>query len=96
MKDPASTVRDTATAQLELLTEKFGFEWMARYLFEEMKSIYNTSGNYLHRMVPLKAVKLMAKQLSPKELKSEFQELLLKACDDKISNGMLIHSLFCG
>ena len=59
---------------------------MSRYLFEEMKSIYSTSGNYLHRMVPLKAVQLMCKTLSAKELKQEFQELLIKALDDKICN----------
>jgi len=86
LKDPASTVRDTATKQLELLNEKFGFDWMSKYLFEEMKSIYSTSGNYLHRMVPLKAVALMSKELSSKELKSEFQELLLNALEDKICN----------
>ena len=59
---------------------------MAKYLFEDMKAIYANSGNYLHRMVPLKSVALMCKQLTPKELKTEFEDLLLKALEDKISN----------
>jgi len=60
LKDPASTVRETAALQVHLLNDEFGFEWMQQFIFEEMNKIYSQSGNYLHRMVPLKAIQLMA------------------------------------
>ena len=60
LKDPASTVRETAALQVRLLNDEFGFEWMQHFIFEEMNKIYSQSGNYLHRMVPLKAIQLMA------------------------------------
>jgi len=86
LKDPASTVRDTAIQQVQMLHKSFGFDWMQKNLFPDMKKIYKESGNYLHRMVPLKAVRLMAGQLTPKEIKLEFAELLMSALDDPISN----------
>jgi len=54
LKDPAATVRDTASEQVKTLLLKFGYDWMAQNIFSEMKVIYSSSGNYLHRMVPLK------------------------------------------
>lgn len=91
LKDPASTVRETAAQQVNLLNNSFGFEWMKKYIFEEMKKIYSQSGNYLHRMVPLKAIQLMAQstgknKLTSKMIKSQFEELLLAALKDSISN----------
>jgi len=91
LKDPASTVRETAAQQVNELNSAFGFEWMKRFIFEEMTKIYNTSGNYLHRMVPLKAIQLMAQstsknKLSSKMIKAQFEELLMGALKDPISN----------
>jgi len=91
LKDPASTVRETAAQQVNILNNSFGFEWMKANIFEEMKKIYSQSGNYLHRMVPLKAIQLMAQstgknKLTSKIIKSEFGELLFAALKDSISN----------
>lgn len=86
LKDPASTVRDTAAEQVKMLFSKFGYEWMAQNIFSDMKAIYSSSGNYLHRMVPLKTVQLIAPNLSPSQIKSEFGDLLSKALEDNISN----------
>jgi hypothetical protein len=91
LKDPASTVRETAAQQVNLLNNSFGFEWMKKYIFDEMKKIYSQSGNYLHRMVPLKAIQLMAQstgknKLTSKNIKSQFEELLFAALKDSISN----------
>merc|ERR1712113_620740 len=75
----------------DILIKSFGFEWMKKYIFEEMKKIYSQSGNYLHRMVPLKAIQLMAQstgknKLTSKQIKIQFEELLLEALKDSISN----------
>merc|ERR1712113_628822 len=88
LKDPASTVRETAAQQVHLLNETFGFEWMKKYIFADMKKIYSQSGNYLHRMVPLKAIQLMANsnQISGSQLKQQFNDLLHMALKDTISN----------
>jgi len=86
LKDPAATVRDTASEQVKTLLLKFGYDWMAQNIFSEMKVIYSSSGNYLHRMVPLKTFQLIASNLSPSQIKSEFGDLLSKALDDNISN----------
>jgi len=86
LKDPASTVRDTAAEQIKILLPKFGFDWMAQNIFSEMKNIYLSSGNYLHRMVPLKTIQLIGPSLSSSQIKTEFNELLLKALEDNISN----------
>jgi len=59
---------------------------MNKNIFQEMKKIYKDSGNYLHRMVPLKAISLMSYKLSSKEIKSEFSDLLAMALEDSISN----------
>jgi len=91
LKDPASTVRETAAQQVHLLNNSFGFEYMKKWIFEEMKKIYSQSGNYLHRMVPLKAIQLMAQsqgknKLTSKQIKTQFEDLLLEALKDSISN----------
>jgi len=51
-----------------------------------MKSLYKDSGNYLHRMVPLKTVQLLCKDLTVQQIKSEFVELLMNSLTDPISN----------
>merc|ERR1712173_252004 len=43
LKDPASTVRETAAQQVYLLNTEFKFEWMKKYIFVEMKKIYSQS-----------------------------------------------------
>jgi len=86
LKDPAATVRDTAAEQVKMLLLKFNYDWMAQNIFSEMKAIYSSSGNYLHRMIPLKTVQLIAPYLSPSQIKSEFGDLLSKALEDNISN----------
>eukprot|EP01083_Nonionella_stella_P206759 751743_1 len=90
LKDPASTVRETAAQQVNILNSNFGFQWMQKYIFEEMKKIYSQSGNYLHRMVPLKAIQLMASSNPPslnnKHIKTQFYDLLCAALKDAISN----------
>ena len=91
LKDPASTVRETAAQQVHLLNASFGFEYMKKWVFEEMKKIYKQSGNYLHRMVPLKAIQLMAQsegqhKLTCSQIKTQFQDLLISALKDAISN----------
>jgi len=91
LKDPASTVRETAAAQVHLLNDSFGFEYMKKNVFVEMKKIFADSGNYLHRMVPLKAIQLMAQssgknKLTSKQIKGEFDQLLLNGLKDNISN----------
>jgi len=97
LKDPASTVRETAALQVHLLNDEFGFEWMQQFIFEEMNKIYSQSGNYLHRMVPLKAIQLMAASQSAKGAKGKgglsqpaaidyFTGLLRAGLKDNISN----------
>jgi len=92
LKDPASTVRETAALQVHLLNDEFGFEWMQQFIFEEMNKIYSQSGNYLHRMVPLKAIQLMAasstksKGLSQPAAIDYFTALLRAGLKDNISN----------
>eukprot|EP01083_Nonionella_stella_P053950 142558_1 len=88
LKDPASTVRETAAQQVNMLNSSFGNDWMQKYIFAEMKKIYSQSGNYLHRMVPLKAIQLMAtnKSLTNKHIKTQFNDLLHAALKDSISN----------
>jgi len=88
LKDPASTVRETAAQQVYLLNTEFKFEWMKKYIFAEMKKIYSQSGNYLHRMVPLKAIQLMANsnEINGNQLKEQFNDLLHAALKDSISN----------
>lgn len=133
LKDPAYNVRNTASLQVRLIFNEFGFEWMKKFVFEEMKTIYKSSGNYLHRMIPLKAVQLMSMEnipnnpelnsevvsaeymhaqkknstsynynnnkmntnsnrnqtmlvLTPKQIKTEFEALLIQALKDPISN----------
>lgn len=86
LKDPACTVRETAAEQVELLYNKFGFEWMKINVFDEMKNIYTNSGNYLHRMVPLKTVQLMVPNLTSSQIKQEFADLFISALKDPISN----------
>merc|ERR1712129_524950 len=56
---------------VHLLNDEFGFEWMQQFIFEEMGKIYSQSGNYLHRMVPLKAIQLMAASQSAKGAKGK-------------------------
>merc|ERR1712113_1326299 len=72
----------------DILIKSFGFEWMKKYIFEEMKKIYSQSGNYLHRMVPLKAIQLMANsnEINGNQLKEQFNDLLHMALKDTISN----------
>jgi len=88
LKDPASTVRETAAQQVYLLNSDFGFDWMKKFVFAEMKKIYSQSGNYLHRMVPLKAIRLMAnaEEINGSQLKEQFNDLLHAALKDSISN----------
>jgi len=86
LKDPAATVRDTASLQVKILFEKFGFDYCKKYLFTQMKSIYNDSGNYLHRMVPLKTIQKMSIKLTTKQISIEFKEVVTKALRDPISN----------
>jgi serine/threonine-protein phosphatase 2A regulatory subunit A len=86
LKDPAATVRDTACEQVRKLHKEFGHEWMTKHFFEQMISIYKDSGNYLHRMVPLKAIKLMAPELTGAQIRTDFANLLLQALKDPISN----------
>jgi len=86
LKDPAATVRDTACEQVRKLHKEFGHEWMTANFFEQMVSIYKDSGNYLHRMVPLKAIKLMAPELTGAQIRTDFATLLLQALKDPISN----------
>jgi len=85
-KDPAATVRETASNQVKILFAKFGYDWMAQNIFYEMKAICSSSGNYLHRMVPLKTIQLIAMNLSSSQIKNEFGDLLLKSLDDNVSN----------
>jgi len=86
LRDPACTVRETASKQVQALNQAFGFDWMSEHLFAPMKNLYKESGNYLHRMVPLKAVQLLCKDLTIAQMKSEFVELLTSALSDPISN----------
>jgi len=88
LRDPASTVRETASKQVQALNQNpsFGFEWMSEHVFGPMKNLYKDSGNYLHRMVPLKTVQLLCKDLTVSQMKSEFVELLTNALSDPISN----------
>eukprot|EP00487_Bulimina_marginata_P000740 TRINITY_DN11479_c1_g1_i1.p1 TRINITY_DN11479_c1_g1~~TRINITY_DN11479_c1_g1_i1.p1 ORF type:complete len:161 (-),score=24.12 TRINITY_DN11479_c1_g1_i1:138-620(-) len=88
LKDPACTVRETAAKQVNELNNSFGFAWSAKWIFVDMKKIYSSSGNYLHRMVPLKAIELMinSNKVTAQEYQSEFNELLVAALKDSISN----------
>ncbi|ETO34746.1 protein phosphatase 2A scaffold subunit [Reticulomyxa filosa] len=86
LRDPAYTVRETASKQVQSLNQSFGFDWMSENLFQPMKSLYKESGNYLHRMVPLKTVQLLSKDLSGAQIKSEFAAMLTSALNDPISN----------
>ncbi|ETO33766.1 phosphoprotein phosphatase A [Reticulomyxa filosa] len=86
LKDPAATVRETASRQVQSLNQSFGYEWMAEQVFTPMKNLYKDSGNYLHRMVPLKTVQLLCKDLTVQQLKGEFVDLLTTGLSDPISN----------
>jgi serine/threonine-protein phosphatase 2A regulatory subunit A len=86
LKDPAFTVRNTAIDQIQILYGHFGYEWMSKNIFGDLKKMYKESGNYLHRMVPLKAISLLSTNLSNKEMKQEFADILLLSLDDNISN----------
>ena len=95
LKDPASTVRETAALQVHLLDDAFGFEWMQQFIFEELNKIYSQSGHYVHRMVSLKAIQLMAastknkgkaKGLSAPAAMGYFTALLRAGLKDNICN----------
>ncbi|ETO13111.1 hypothetical protein RFI_24265, partial [Reticulomyxa filosa] len=86
LRDPAYTVRETASKQVQLLNQSFGYDWTSEYLFTPIKTLYKESGNYLHRMVPLKIVQLLCKDLTAAQLKVEFADMLNNALNDPISN----------
>ena len=85
-------MRETVALQVHLLNDEFGFEWMQQFIFEEMNKIYSQSGNYLHRMVALKAIQLMvasstkSKCLSQPAAIDYFTALLRAGLKDNISN----------
>jgi len=86
LKDPAFTVRESASRQVQLLQQTFGYDWTSEHLFQHMKTLFKDSGNYLHRMVPLKTVQLLCKDLTSNQIKTEFVEMLISALSDPISN----------
>eukprot|EP01083_Nonionella_stella_P194232 716445_1 len=84
--DTCFQVRSAACCQIKLLIEKFGVDWAVQRVFPFVVNIFDTSPNYLHRMVPLMAAKDVAPLLSPAQNAENFLPVVLKTLEDNIVN----------
>lgn len=84
-KDPVSDVRDRSVEQVVQLTKAFGFEWVKKIVLPNLLSVYDEQNKFLHRMVPVKAVKALAPIIDNAESPT-LLPVVLKACKDQISN----------
>jgi len=89
-KDPVSDVRDAAIEQVAELTKVFGFAWTKKVIMPTMIEVYDEKNKYLHRMVPIKAVRKLVECISKKDEVELLLEIILKACMDSISNVRLL------
>jgi serine/threonine-protein phosphatase 2A regulatory subunit A len=86
LADSVYAVRTSAAEQIRPLIETFGVEWSCKKLLPPIMAIYDSTVNYLHRMVPVVLSGHLVGVLPADALAEIAVPLVLKACKDQVSN----------
>ena len=85
LSDPIFAIRENAMQVIKKLTLLFGIEWMMKYALPKLIS-YETEDNYLYRLTPLLAFKILDEVLNEGVYEESMFPLLKKLASDPITN----------
>jgi len=87
LQDHVFSIRDRACEMVRDLTELWGPEWALEHLLPEALRLYNTSTNYLHRMIPLRIISLVTPLMGDSaSIERHLLPLVILACKDSVAN----------
>ncbi|KAF2602446.1 hypothetical protein F2Q70_00026811 [Brassica cretica] len=82
LQDKVYSIREAGANNLKRLVEEFGSEWAMQHLVLEMVN----NPHYLHRMMALRAISLMASVMGSEITCSKFLPVVVEASKDRVPN----------
>ncbi|KAF3515131.1 hypothetical protein F2Q69_00007997 [Brassica cretica] len=85
MQDKVYSIREAAANNLKRLAEEFGSEWAMQHIVPQVLDMVNNP-HYLHRMMALRAISLMAPVMGSEITCSKFLPVVVEAAKDRVPN----------
>ncbi|CAH8358477.1 unnamed protein product [Eruca vesicaria subsp. sativa] len=86
LQDKVYSIREAGANNLKRLAEEFGTEWAMQHLVPQVVLDMVNNSHYLHRMMALRAISLMAPVMGSEITCSKFLHVVVEASKDRVPN----------
>ncbi|CAN7050108.1 unnamed protein product [Brassica rapa subsp. trilocularis] len=86
LQDKVYSIREAGANNLKRLAEEFGSEWAMQHLVPQVVLEMVNNPHYLHRMMALRAISLMAPVMGSEITCSKFLPVVVEASKDRVPN----------